>query len=177
MRSIRAALLLLCLVAAGEARSEPQASEVQARAGAGGASDTRLVPRSEPQASEVKGWSKDLESELMSPFCPGRSLTECPSPQASELRLWIAAQEKAGVPRADVEAQLFRQYGDQLRASPRAEGFGLLAYLVPGLALLAGGAAVVTFLRRQGAGGAPTHPSAAADPELERRLEEELRAP
>jgi len=129
--------------------------------------------------AEPGGWARELEHELMSPYCPGRSLTECPSPQATEMRLWIQAQEKAGASRAEVEAQLFRQFGDQLRHSPRAEGFGVLAYLVPGLALLAGAGLVVVFLRRQGAGDAakrePAAP-AAADPELERALEEELRA-
>lgn len=129
--------------------------------------------------AESSGWARDLESEMMSPYCPGRSLIECPSPQATELRLWIAAQEKAGLSRGEVEAQLFQQFGDQLRHSPRAEGFGLWAYLVPGLALLAGGGLVVGFLRRQGvdAAAAPqARATPARDPELERALEEELRA-
>jgi cytochrome c-type biogenesis protein CcmH/NrfF len=129
--------------------------------------------------AESSGWARELESEMMSPYCPGRSLIECPSPQATELRLWIAAQEKAGLSRGEVEAQLFQQFGDQLRHSPRAEGFGLWAYLVPGLALLAGGGLVVAFLRRQGvdaAAAAPAPATPARDPELERALEEELRA-
>ena len=85
----------------------------------------------------------------MSPYCPGRSLVECPSPQATELRLWIQAQERAGVSRESVEARLLQQFGDQLRQAPRAEGFGLWAYLVPAGALLAGLGLVLVFLRRQ----------------------------
>jgi len=129
--------------------------------------------------AESSGWARELESEMMSPYCPGRSLIECPSPQATELRLWIAAQEKAGLSRGEVEAQLVQQFGDQLRHSPRAVGFGLWAYLVPGLALLAGGGLVVAFLRRQrvDAAGAPQAKAPPVrDPELERALEEELRA-
>jgi len=123
------------------------------------------------------GWSSQLEHQLMSPYCPGRSLTECPSPQATELRLWIQAQEKAGVPRQDVEARLFQQFGEQLRQAPRAEGWGLWAYLVPGGALLAGGVVVVGFLRRQGgAAGAPAPAAAPSDPELEREIDRELGA-
>jgi cytochrome c-type biogenesis protein CcmH len=122
-------------------------------------------------------WSEQLAHELMSPYCPGRSLTECPSPQATELRLWIQGQERAGVPREQVEARLFEQFGDQLLHGPRAEGWGLWAYLVPAAALAAGAALVIVFLRRQGR-PAPTPPEAAPvrDPELERRLEEELGA-
>jgi len=134
--------------------------------------------RSDATRSEARSWSAELEGELMSPYCPGRSLTECPSPQATELRLWIQAQERAGVPREAVEARLFDEFGDQLRHAPRAEGFGLWAYLVPAGALLAGGAFVLVFLRRQ-RGAAHEAAAAAAgppDPELERRLDEELEA-
>jgi cytochrome c-type biogenesis protein CcmH/NrfF len=124
-----------------------------------------------------KPWSEQLAHELMSPYCPGRSLTECPSPQATELRLWIQAQERSGIPREQVEARLFEQFGDQLRHGPRAEGWGLWAYLVPAAALAAGAALVFVFLRRQGR-PAPAAPEAAParDPELERRLDEELGA-
>ncbi len=135
------------------------------------------VAASAGAASGDPSWSTQLEHELMSPYCPGRSLVECPSPQATELRLWIQAQEKAGVPRADVEAQLFRQFGEQLRQAPRAEGWGLWAYLVPGGALLAGGAFVVGFLRRQAMASAAPPPTAApSDPELEREIDRELGA-
>jgi cytochrome c-type biogenesis protein CcmH/NrfF len=134
--------------------------------------------RSEGAArAESSGWARELEKELMSPYCPGRSLPECPSQQAVEMRLWIQAQERAGATRESVEAELFRRFGDQLRHAPRAEGWGLWAYLVPGGAVLAGGALVLGFLRRQGgAAAAPPAPrgTGAPDPELERQLEREL---
>jgi cytochrome c-type biogenesis protein CcmH/NrfF len=152
--------------------------------------------RSEPAGrAESSGWSEQLERELMSPYCPGRSLVECPSPQATELRLWIQSQERAGVSRDSVEARLFQQFGDQLRHGPRAEGFGLWAYLVPAGALLAGLGLVLVFLRRQSrpapaspATAPPRDPTSAQhardpgsaatarDLELERRLDEELGA-
>ena len=132
-----------------------------------------------PGADEKSGWGYQLSNEVMSPYCPGRALSDCPSPQAAELREWIVEQENSGVPRSEVEQELFRVFGDQLLQAPRAEGMGLLAYLVPALAFAAGGALVVFFLRRQGSatvGGAPAPaPDAPSDPELERRVEEELR--
>ena len=127
-------------------------------------------------AASEGGFSRELESELMSPYCPGRSLIECPSPQATELRLWIQAQEKAGVSRSDVEKRMFEQFGEQLRQEPQARGWGLAAYLVPGAALLAGGAVVVAFLRRQGGPPPAPPPAAPSDSELEREIDRELGA-
>lgn len=124
---------------------------------------------------DAPSWSREVERELMSPYCPGRSLVECPSPQATELRLWIQGQERAGVPRAEVEKRLFEEFGDQLRHSPRAEGWGLWAYLVPAFALLAGAVLVFAFLRRQTAAPPPA-PATSADPELVREIERELGA-
>jgi cytochrome c-type biogenesis protein CcmH/NrfF len=126
-------------------------------------------------AAELEGWAYEVPNELMSPFCPGRTLSACTSPQAEELRMWLIVQEAAGRTREDVEAELFERYGDVLRPAPRAEGFGLTAYVFPVLAFLAGGVIVAVFLSRQ------TRASAAAvstprppDPELERIIDQEL---
>ena len=132
-----------------------------------------------PGADEKSGWGYQLSREMMSPYCPGRALSDCPSPSAAELRQWIVEQEDAGVSRSEVEQELFRVFGDQLLQAPRAEGIGLLAYLIPALAFAAGGALVAFFLRRQrssSAGGeAAPAPPAPGDPDLERLVEEELR--
>jgi cytochrome c-type biogenesis protein CcmH/NrfF len=100
-------------------------------------------------ADEEAGWSYRMAGELMSPFCPGRALSDCPSPNAAEMRQWIVAQEEAGVPPEVVEEQLFEAWGDELRQAPKAEGLGLLAYGIPLVAGLLGAAVVVVFLRRQ----------------------------
>jgi cytochrome c-type biogenesis protein CcmH len=144
-----------------------------ALAAADHAARIRPVSTSEPVAAS-KGWAEEVERELMSPYCPGRSLVECPSPQATELRMWIHAQEAAGVPRAEVEARLVAEFGDTLRHAPRPEGWGLWAYLMPALALLAGGGLVVWFLWRS-ARPAPAPPvPRERDPELEREVDQEL---
>lgn len=126
------------------------------------------------------GWGYDLADELMSPYCPGRALSECPSPQAEDLRRWILDQASAGRSRAEVEAELYGEWGDTLRQAPRAEGVGLVAYLIPVAVILAGAVLVAVFLRRQVA-TSPLPAEAAAphlapvDADLERQLDEELR--
>ncbi len=131
-------------------------------------------------ARASQGYAFELSNELMSPFCPGRTLADCPSGEADSLRLWIQVQEAAGRARASVEAELLARYGDVLLSAPRARGIGVAAYAVPALAFLAGGALLFAFLRRQtrraaaqGESAAPTA-SAPADPELERLLDREL---
>jgi len=132
------------------------------------------VPAAEEPAPT---WHQQLWTGLMSPFCPGRVLIDCPSPQAAELRAWIAAQEAAGRSRADVEAQLYAQFGDVILQAPKAQGFGLAAYAIPLLAFAAGGGVVWLFLRRQRRAGSAPAPLAAADPEIERQIDEELARP
>ena len=118
----------------------------------------------------------------MSPFCPGRTLAECPSPNAGELRLWIINQAAAGASEEEVRAMLQERFGDVLLAAPKAEGWGLSAYAIPILFFIAGLPVVVWIIRRlMRPGPAPPPPVAAyptpmgsIDPDLERQLEREL---
>ncbi len=128
------------------------------------------------EASAVpEGWAYKLSHDLMSPFCPGRTLSACSSPQAESLRMWMIVQEASGRSREDVKAELFERYGDVLRPAPRATGFGLAAYAFPVIAFLAGGVIVAVFLRRQTRAVAKPEPSSlAVDPELERVIDQEL---
>jgi cytochrome c-type biogenesis protein CcmH len=124
----------------------------------------------------AQSWHYDLWNSLMSPYCPGRSLLDCTSSQAAELREWIAEQEKAGRPREDVEAQLYTQFGDVILQAPKASGFGLAAYVIPVVGVVVGALVLVIFLRRQAASAqsAPTAAAAPPDPELDRRIDEEM---
>ena len=122
-------------------------------------------------------WGYALSNELMSPYCPGRALPDCPSPQATELRQWIVAQARAGRTRDDVMAQLLDRFGEQMLQRPKASGFGLAAYVIPVAGVIAGGALLAVFLRRQRGAPAPAPAPrlAAVDPTLEREVDEEFR--
>lgn len=139
-----------------------------------------LAPVAALAADEAPGWHYDLEQHLMSPYCPGRTLTDCTSPQAAELRQWIVQQEEAGRSREEVEAQIYEQFGDVILQAPKAKGFGLAAYVIPAVGVVVGGAIVGIFLRRQSlkaarAEAAPRYVSdPALDPELDRRIDEEM---
>jgi cytochrome c-type biogenesis protein CcmH/NrfF len=130
-----------------------------------------------PVGRASEGWAHEMANELMSPYCPGRSVADCPSPQAQTLRMWLMVQESAGRSRADVEAELVSRYGETILGAPRARGFGLTAYTIPVAAAAAGALLLSWFLRRQTrARQAPSAAPASAslDPELERLLDEKL---
>lgn len=129
--------------------------------------------------AEPEGWAYILANELMSPFCPGRTLAECPSPQAEELRLWIIVQEAAGRSQGEVEEELYARFGDIIRAAPEAKGIGISAYALP-VAVFVGGGFVVAFVLRRitakpaAAAGGPAGASAPPlDAEFERLIDEE----
>ncbi len=144
-----------------------------------------------PSAAEAQAgnesWGYALAHELMSPYCPGRTLAACTSDQAAELRQWILPQEAAGASREEVVAILEQRFGDVIRSSPEAEGWGLAAWLLPGAALLLGALAVVIVLRRMvvkepsaapvsGPAPVPAPPAALEDDELARRVDDEIAA-
>lgn len=129
------------------------------------------TPTSEDAATR---WAYDLADDLMSPFCPGRSLADCPSPDAASLRMWIVVQAAAGRTRADVEEELYARYGEMIRSAPKAEGFGAAAYWIPAGAFAGGGVLVGWFLHRSTRRARLQQPPRDLDPEVERKLDELL---
>ena len=140
-------------------------------------------------AASAEGYAYDLAGELMSPYCPGRTVASCPSPQASELIQWIQVQEAAGASEDEVVEMLIERFGEEILGAPKAEGTGLLAYVIPVAGFLAGGGVVALVLRRMVGGAkresedsavvAPSQTKAApaaSDDEFARRVEAELAA-
>ena len=98
--------------------------------------------------SFAEGYAYDLAGELMSPYCPGRTLSSCPSPQAAELVQWISIQEAAGASQDEVVEQLIERFGEEILGSPPAEGITLWAYIFPVAGFLGGGGIAAVVLRR-----------------------------
>lgn len=120
---------------------------------------TATAQQADAAAASAPNWAYQMAHDLMSPYCPGRTLSACPSPQAAELRQWILFQAAAGSTQEEVEASLFERFGDKILSAPKAEGWGLSAYVVPALGFLLGGGLVVFLLRglvSKGSDEAPT---------------------
>jgi cytochrome c-type biogenesis protein CcmH len=124
------------------------------------------------------GWSAppdaaDLEAELVCPVCE-TTLDQSNAPVAERMKLYIRERIAAGDTEQEIKDALVREFGPGVLATPEKSGFGLLAWLVP-LAVLAVGAVVVGLLIRTWSRARDRAPEdASLDPELERRVDEEL---
>ena len=85
---------------------------------------------------------------LKSPFCPGRMLSNCPSPYADELRDSLQVLAEAGWTSERLVEWVLAEHGEEWRALPRVRGFGVFAWLVPPLMLAVGLALVLTLVAR-----------------------------
>jgi cytochrome c-type biogenesis protein CcmH/NrfF len=117
--------------------------------------------------------ASDISAQVMSPFCPGVTLHDCPSASAAELRSKIAEWIDDGSSRAQVMARLKSEYGQAIAAAPAKSGRGLFAWLLPLGAIIAGGLIAWIVVKRW---AAPV-PSGHVPPTSEQRasIDNELR--
>lgn len=95
-------------------------------------------------AAEPRFEMSDIESELMCPTCQSR-LDMSSSPAAERIRAFVEEKRQAGWTEQEVKDALVADFGPAVLAAPPAEGMGLVAWLVPILAV-GGGALVVAGL-------------------------------
>jgi cytochrome c-type biogenesis protein CcmH len=131
-------------------------------------------------ASEQHPTLPELERELICPTCH-ESLAASSSPIADRMRAFIRARIAAGDTKSQIKQELVDQFGESVLAAPPKSGFNLLAWLLPliGIVLAAGVVGVLAWRWSRGRKAPePAGPSANGrynlDPELERRLDEEL---
>lgn len=129
---------------------------------------------------EVVRRASSIARQTMSPFCPGRTLADCPSDQAADWRADIRRMVQEGKSADEIQAELSQRAGDDLSGIPHRE----TSYALPAsFALLAGGVLFFVFrrLRANSRGKAEEDKQHArkksAEPAVDdRRLDEELAA-
>jgi cytochrome c-type biogenesis protein CcmH len=131
-------------------------------------------------ASEQHPTLPELERELICPTCH-ESLAASSSPIADRMREFIRTRIAAGDTKSEIKAKLVDQFGESVLAAPPKSGFNLLAWLLPliGIVLATAIIGVLAYRwSRRHKVPSPADPSAngryGMDPELERRLDEEL---
>jgi cytochrome c-type biogenesis protein CcmH len=115
----------------------------------------------------------DLEAELVCPVCE-TTLDQSTAPVAERMKTFIRVRIAAGDTEQEIKDALVAEFGPAVLAKPPEGGFGLLAWLLPLAALIAGAIAVAVLLRSWSRRRAPPDGAQALDPELERLVDEEL---
>lgn len=87
----------------------------------------------------------------------------------------VVALVAEGKTTEQVVAAFLAKYGEQALLAPKAQGLGVLGYLLPGAAILAVGAALVWVIRRRRAEPAPAAFPGAAHPDDLSRLDRALK--
>jgi cytochrome c-type biogenesis protein CcmH len=125
-------------------------------------------------ASEQHPTLAELEGEVVCPTCH-TTLDMSTSAVANRIRVFIRERIAAGDTKSEIKDKLVAQFGQAVLAEPPKHGFDLLAWVLPIGGLLLGAAAVgyaawrwSPRVREPAAAGPPL------DPELERRVDEEL---
>jgi cytochrome c-type biogenesis protein CcmH len=135
-----------------------------------------LVLAAPAGASEERPTAAELESELVCPVCES-TLDTSNAPVALRMKAFIRERIAAGDTKSEIKAALVDQFGQAVLAVPPKRGFELVAWLLP-LAGLALGAVVVGLLAWRWShargGDEPPEGGEPLDPELERRLDDEL---
>lgn len=104
-----------------------------------------LVPSALAQNGQERGAA--LSTRLMSPFCPGLTIHDCPTKESEELRAQIIEWAEDGWTNDEIVAELESEYGPNIRAIP-SDGNSWLIWAIPGLALAAGIALATVVARR-----------------------------
>jgi cytochrome c-type biogenesis protein CcmH/NrfF len=130
-----------------------------------------------PEELQAESLTRDIAAEMPSPYCPGRSISSCPTEAARELEDDILGLAKQGKDREQIEAVLVARFGEEKMG--KAHENEVLVAIILGAVLALG---VIVYSARKwlrpapnavvATAGAVTLASASAS-ELD-RLEDEL---
>jgi cytochrome c-type biogenesis protein CcmH len=115
----------------------------------------------------------ELESELVCPVCE-TTLDQSNAPVAERMKLYIRESIAAGDSEEEIKDALVAEFGPGVLASTGGGGLGVLAWLVPLVALVAGAIVLAVLVRGWSRRRSSSADATSIDPELDRRLDEEL---
>jgi len=122
-------------------------------------------------AAEVKR----IAGKLMAPCCWSQTADVHTSGLAKEMQVQIRSALQQGYTEPQILAAFVAEYGERILAQPRAAGFNLMVWILPGMALGLGGFAYWRFVQRaRAAPAAKPVPAAFVDENYAQRFEREL---
>ena len=128
------------------------------------------APTTPPAYDEAA--AQAIDRMLMCPVCPAQTIDQTEVTLAQQMRAQVRELLAAGASREEVLAWFRERYGPGIVAEPPRSGINLIAWLVPGAALLiamAAGILVLRAMRRapppDGAAGAAIASPSESDPD------------
>ena len=100
------------------------------------------------QDSVLEAQVRAVASELRCPVCQGESIQDSPAALAQEMRVIVREQLAAGRSPDEVKAYFVDKYGEWILLRPKAQGWNMLVYVLPLVALLIGAAVIARATRR-----------------------------
>jgi len=103
------------------------------------------------QAGDKKLRMEEVASKLSCycGTCPHLVVTECGCSTADQIKVDIQKMIDSGMSEDEIIQSYVAQYGQTVLSAPPKSGFNLTVWVLPFLAFIAGGAVLVTFLKRQ----------------------------
>ncbi len=138
------------------------------------------------QVADPDEYDKVISTILCDCSCHPQSVKDCSCGRSDQMRETIrslvagdAADGRAAMTADAVIARYVAEQGEQIRIAPTSEGFNLVAWLGPFVALFGGGVGLVLLLRRwlrrqEPVASTPPAETAAEDEPYLRRLREKL---
>ncbi|MEX2599764.1 MAG: cytochrome c-type biogenesis protein [Dehalococcoidia bacterium] len=126
------------------------------------------APGAQAQATEdlppeLEQRAHHLYRQVMCPTCVGQTIDQSRAPIAANMRGLVRERLRAGDTDEEILALFVDAYGESVLASPPTSGTGLFAWVIPPIALAAGGFMVFLAIR------ALRQPSPVAQTPLHRR--------
>src|SRR5262249_43226448 len=106
-----------------------------------------LVVGSRPSNSPGSRASR-LEHQLACPVCTGESVAESNAPESRAIRAGIVQRIREGQSDQPIRDPYVAVYSDKIRLTPDNGGLGVLAWGIPVVGIILGGAGIVFALRR-----------------------------
>lgn len=118
--------------------------------------------------------ARDIEDNLIAPCCWSTPVSQHYSPVADEIRTEVRAMLAEGKSRDEILNHYVAQYGERILASPRAEGFNILAYVLPWAALIMGAWLLIVLIKKLRSPSPVPGPAKTPDAHYASRIEKEL---
>ena len=89
-----------------------------------------------------------LNKEIMCPVCPGESIDQSQNDLAIQMRFIVTKLVNENKSDQEIKEYFVERYGEVVLMEPSANGFGLIAWIVPWVAFISTVFLVIILIRR-----------------------------